>query len=148
MGLYSAFKTDKDAEKKGVILNYSADNFRVTVARAGGANKRFEKALDRIRTPHKRAIQTEKIDLETATAILMEAYAEAIVVNWETCTDKEKDTWVSGIEQEGTDELLTVNKENLLKTFKNLPDVFQDIRSQAEKENLFLASVREANAKN
>ncbi len=145
MSMFESFKTDVDLEKNGIILNYESEGFRVTIGRAGGANKKYEKVMERISKPHKRALQTDRLNNETAKKILMEAYAEAIVFKWEVVDEDGK--WQVGIESQSGG-IIPFNKENVHETFKILPGLFADIQAQAEKENLFLASIKEANAKN
>ena len=143
MSMYQQFKTDTQAERKGIVLDYG--DFRVTIARAGGANKRFQKTLE-ARTRHlKRLIQTDSLDNEQAEPIVREVYAEAVVLDWEL---KQPDgSWVQGIEGPGG-EVLPVNKENILLTFNNLPDLFADVKEQALKASLFRSALKEEAAKN
>lgn len=142
MSLYSQFKTDSNLEQTGVVLDYG--NFRVTIARAGGANKKFERVLDAKTKPYRRAIQTETMDNKRGLEILREVYAEAVVLDWQTKTEK---GWEKGIEAEDG-KLLPVTVENILLTFNNLPDLFQDIQEQANKAALYRQSIREAESKN
>jgi len=142
MSMYKAFKTDEQLEREGIVLDYG--EFRVTIARAGGANKRFERVLDLKTKPYKRAIQTETLDNKRGLEIFQEVYAEAVVLNWEV---KENGEWRQGIElPDGT--IGEFNKDNVLMTFRNLPDLFRDIQEQAGKSALFRQSIREAEAGN
>lgn len=137
MGMYEDFKTDAAMERDGIVLDYG--EFRVTVARAGGANKQYLKLLEVKTRPHQRAIQAGLLDNERSMAILREAYAETVVRNWEV---RREDQWVQGIEgADGT--LLPFTKENVLTTFQNLPDLFQDLMEQAGRGMLFRAALRE-----
>ena len=52
--MYSTFRTDDELERKGIVIEY--DSFRVTIARAGGSNKAFERALEAKSRPFRRAI--------------------------------------------------------------------------------------------
>ena len=143
MSLYKQFETDQDLEQKGIIIDYG--EFRVTVARAGGSNKRFAKLLEARTKPFKRAIQAETMDPDMAIDILRRVYAEAVILNWET---KVKKKFVSGIEAKGGGGLLPFNADNVDLTLKNLPDVFIDLQSQAGKSSLFLTTLREDSAGN
>lgn len=143
MSMYNQFRTDPEAEEKGIILDYG--DFRVTVARAGGANKRFQRVLEAKTRPHQRAIQTNNFDNDRATVLMKEAFAEAVIRDWEV--KKEDGTWESGIESSDGG-VMPVTKENILKVFEDLPDLFQDIMTQAQTSMLFRASLREEAAKN
>lgn len=143
MSMYDQFQTDANSETKGIILDYGS--FRVTIARAGGANKRFTKTLE-ARTRHlKRLIQTDNLTNEQAEPIVREVYADTVIHLWEV--KQEDGTWVPGIE--GPDgQLLPYNKSNVLLTFDNLPDLFADIKEQAMKASLFRTALKEQAAKN
>lgn len=142
MSMYGQFQTDTSLENQGIVIDYGT--FRITVARAGGANKRFAKTLEAKTKPFKRAIQTDTMDNERGLEILRETYAEAVVLNWET---KKDGVFVQGIEsQDGG--ILPFNKENVVFTFQNLPDLFTDIQQQAEKSALFRKFLQEQDAKN
>lgn len=144
MSMYQNFKTNPDLEKGGIVIDYGS--FRVTLARAGGANKKFGRLLEAKTKPLKRAIQTDTMDSDKAVDLMKEVYAETVVINWET---KVGDDFVQGIEdpQDAT-KVLPVNKENLLTTFRNLPDLFTDLQEQATKAALFRDVIREDDVKN
>ena len=144
MSMYQLFQTNPDLEKNGVIIDYG--QFRVTLARAGGANKKFGRLLEARTKPHKRSIQTETMDPEKGLDIMREVYAETIVLNWET---KQDEKFVQGIEdQNDPSRVIPLTKENLVATFKALPDLFSDLQEQAMKAALFRDEVREDDAKN
>lgn len=139
MSLYEMFKTDTKAEQEGVVIDYGG-SVRITLARAGGSNKRFLRLLRDKARPYKRAISTEQLPPETQEKILRKCYAEAIVLNWETKVEGE---WRQGIEQPGQSDLLPFTKENVLATFEALPDLFTDLQSQAGDFSLFRQALRE-----
>lgn len=144
MSMYAAFKTDENLEKNGIVIDYGS--FRVTLARAGGANKKFGRLLEAKTKPHKRAIQTETMDQERALDIVREVYAEAVILKWET---KIGDEFVEGIEDPSdSTKVIPVTKENLMATFRNLPDLFSDLQDQATKAALFRDQLREEDVKN
>lgn len=142
MSMYTQFETSSDFETKGIVLDYNT--FRVTIARAGGANKKYEKALVAKSKPYKRLIQTGNLDKETDRKILLETYAETIVLNWETLVD---DKYKKGIEsKDGA--ILPFNKANVIQTFLNLPDLFVEIMQQANRLDLFKEEILEEDSKN
>jgi len=144
MSMFSQFKTNPDLEKNGVVIDYGT--FRVTIARAGGANKKFGRLLEAKTKPHKRAIQTETMDQEKSVDIMREVYADAVILNWET---KINDQFVVGIEDpEDASKTVPFTRDNLLATFKALPDLFSDLQEQAMRAALFRDELREEDAKN
>ncbi len=142
MSMYDLFKTEPVLETEGVVLNYGT--FKVTIARAGGMNKRYVKVLEAKVRPFRRALQTETLDSEVGLDILREAYAEAIILKWET---QQNGKFVIGIESPDN-EILPFTKENVILTLKNLPDLFTDIQDQASKIATFRQDEKEKAAGN
>ncbi len=153
MGLKAQFKTDESMETDGIILDYGKD--RIRIARAGGANKKYEKLLER-KTRHIRRALTipGAVSSEKSMAILCDVFAETVVLNWETNTGtEEKPKWEKGIDPEDTggkagDKLLPVTPENVKKVFIYIPDLFIDVQSQANVGRLFNQEINEGSAGN
>lgn len=148
-GGYGSFRSDTAAEQEGVELDYGP--FRVTIARAGGANKSYERLLEALTKPYRRAIQLETLDAKISERIMKEALARAVVLNWEVLVgadgnpDSAGETWVQGVEDPDTGELLALSWENVLKVLqhKELQNLYNDLRIQSGKEALFLQTRRE-----
>lgn len=142
MGLYDAFETDGEMEVNGVVLDYS--DFRIRIAHAGGANKRFLTYGEVKLKPLNRAIQAGTVSNERARAIMADIYAETIILDWETRIGEE---FKKGIE--GRDgKLLPFNKENVKQTLLNLPKLADDIQEQAQSMANFRKERLEEEAKN
>jgi len=143
MSMYDNFKTDSKSEKEGVWLDYG--EFRILICRAGGANKAYQKKLDRLTRPYRRAIATESLDPDVSIGLLHKAYAHAVIKSWETKDSKGK--MKAGIEQpDGS--IAPVTKAALEEALKALPDLFMDIKEQAEGIALFRAALREEASEN
>ena len=139
MSLYKLFKTDEKLETDGVWLEYGQTEqgkpIRIKIARAGGRNVAFAKALEKATRPYRKAIQTGTLDDKTATRLYQEVFADTVVLGWENV--------------EGPDgQPLEFNKENVLKLFEDLPDLFADLREQANNVSLFREEVLEADLGN
>jgi hypothetical protein len=144
--MYETFKTDRDLESKGIVLDYGS--FRVTVARAGGANRGFERALEQKTRPFRRAIQADTFGMDRMKQLVKETFVETCVRNWEVNLGSIEDpNWQQGIEAEDGS-LLPYNRENVLDVFNKLPDLYNDMQEQAAKAALFRVEVREEEAKN
>ena len=130
MNLYSRFETDKEIEQTGIDLRYSDDTV-LTIARAGGSNKKYLKAAEKAQ----RKLQVRRPNNEEALEILREIYADCVVLKWEGVTDREGKP-------------LECTKENKLQLFRDLPDLFADIRVQAENADLFRKAELEKDAGN
>lgn len=139
MSLYARFETDRSLEKKGIILDYGFNSkgnpIQITIARAGGANDTYLKRLEAKAKPHRRQIQLETMDRVQLEAIVKETYAEAVVLGWEGVEDRD-----------GND--MPFTKENVLKLFNDLPDLYADVQEQAQNAALFRVAIREEDAKN
>jgi hypothetical protein len=133
------FKTNKDTEQNGIFLEYgkTADGrpIRFKIARAGGNNTKFAKLLDRKTKPYRRQLQNETMDPKVAEQIFMEVYSESVVLGWENVEDENGSP-------------LNYSPEACLKLFKDLPDLFNDIRDQSTKISSYQLEVRESEAKN
>lgn len=139
MSLYKQFKTDKNVEKEGIVLNYGknskGEDIEIRIARAGGANVQYAKLLEAKTKPYRRQIQNETLDNEVAEKITKEVYAKAVVLGW------------IGVEDENGKEL-EFSFENCMKLFDDLPDLWTDIQQQSTKSALFRADILEQDAKN
>ena len=142
MGLYELFRTNPDLEKNGV--EYEGENFLITIARAGGANKRYARMLEQHSRPYRRALQTETLGNDKAMELLYMTYADAVIIAWKTKVNGE---WVEGIE--GPDgELLPFTRDNVIMTFKQLPDLFLEIQEQSGKVSIYRQDILESEAGN
>lgn len=151
MGLKAQFATDVSLETKGIIIDYGMD--RIKIARAGGANKKFERLLE-AKTKHlRRAIQIGAISNEQSNVIMREVFAETVVLDWETNTGTlVEPKWEKGIDPKDAGKtgkaLLPVNAENVNAVFTNLPDLFIDLQQQAQAGALYRLEINEASAGN
>jgi len=130
---YAHFSTDTSLEKKGITLDFG--DFAIRVARAGGANKKYAKALHTKMKPHRKAFQAGTLDPKVGNNIMAEVYAETIVLGWAGVVDAE------GAEME-------FNKENCVKLFTDLPELFNQVIADAENYRLFKEEEEEDIAKN
>lgn len=130
---YELFSTDAKAENQGINLDFG--DFAIRIARAGGANKKYAKALVRILKPYRKAIATNTIAEKKQSELMAEVYAETVVLGWVNVKDRD------GVEME-------FNKENCIKLLVDLPVLFQQIMADAENFNNFKADEAEEVAKN
>lgn len=139
MSLYKQFKTDNSLEKEGIVLEYGENSkgkpIAIRIARAGGANKAYEKRMEIRVKPYRRQIQNETMESALVERIVKEVYAETVVIGWENVEDENGNP-------------MEFSVENCIKLFDDLPDLFRDIQEQSQRAALFRAEVREADAKN
>lgn len=150
MSMYKQFETDPELERLGIILDYG--DYRIKIARAGGKNKNFEKTMDRIAKPYRRALATETMDNDRAEDLMREGYAESVILHWEVVTDRDEKTgeriFTTGLDDPEGGPPLPFNKANVLAALIALPDLFADIKEQAVKSALFRKTVQETEAGN
>ena len=139
MSLYKQFKTDSNLEKDGIIIEYGQTDqgkpIQIKIARAGGANIAYSRVLEAKVKPYRRQIQNETIERETMTSIMREVYADTVVIGWSNV-------------QNAQGEELAFNRENVIQLFTDLPELFEDIQSQANNVAIFRESILEDEAKN
>lgn len=148
MGLRRLFKTSDKVEKQGVYLEYD-DKTRIKIARAGGSNTTFTKLFEKKMRPFRRALNTGLLGNKQAAALLHDIYAETIILSWE---EKRGGEWMKGIDPEDAGmegaELLEPTKENMIKVFKELPELFVDIQQQSQAVALFREELDEGDVGN
>lgn len=137
-GIYELFTTDTSLEQKGIALEYGAAT--IIVARAGGANKKFQSVMERKMRPYRTAINSGTMDEDVAEKLLAEAYAESIILAWEGVNEREPD-------EDGLPVEIPFNKDNVVRVLMDLPDMFRDIQEQSQKIANFLKGTVEEDAK-
>lgn len=137
--LYKQFETNKDLEIDGISLEYGTNSkgqsIHIKIARAGGSNTKFAKVLEFKFRPYKRALANDQMDQGVAEKLMINAYAEAVILGWSGVEDKEGNE-------------LPFSVEAAIKLFTDLPDLFKDVQEQSQKAGLFRADIREVEAKN
>lgn len=140
---YDMFATDKSKEQEGIVLNYS-DVFWIKITRAGGSNDHYKRILTEKLKPYRRAIQTETIDEAASGRLLREAVADGVVLAWGTGIYPNGEGSIPGRDGQP----IPFNAANVVKLFEDLPDLFNDVYEQANKQSLFRATEAEADAGN
>ncbi len=115
---YEMFATSSDLEAGGIKLDYG--EFQITVARAGGGNRAFQKALRERTSPHRRLIDTESLPEDISRDLLVGVYADTIILGWKGVKGRDGKS-------------MAFNRDNIVKLLKDLPDLFQDIQREASK---------------
>jgi len=134
--LYDLYATDKALETEGFWHNVT-DKIRFRLARAGGSNMKFAKVLEKKTRPHRRASDPnmEDMDIELANNLLVEAFAETVVLGWEGVTDSK-----------GKKVPYSINA--CVKILRDLPDLFTELREAAARQANFRVSEIKDDAEN
>lgn len=147
MGLRKTFKTDRNAEIEGVEVEVSVNDHNgkpitIRIARMSSSNKRYTKELNRVTKPHQSAIQNDAMDNDLARKMLQEVFVDTILLGWNNLPKSE----LTGNEKDTAE--LEFTRENALALFKELPDLYDDWESRANKAAAFREKEREDAAKN
>jgi len=123
---YGVQPTDLKIETDG-FTHRITDKMSFRLARAGGANAKFSKAMEAKTRPYRRQIQEDTMDITLANKLLIEAFAETVVLGWEgiTTTNGKK---------------IPFTPEAAIKLFTDLPDLFNELREAAGKQSNFRAT--------
>ena len=133
--IYDQWGTDAKVEEEGIILDYG-DAGTIRVRRAGGSNKRFTKAIERFSRKYKRQIDLGILREDVAERELVNAYADTVVIGGEV------------VGKDGKKINLKGNKAAVVQLFKDLPDLFRDVRDQTGSIEAFRVLEREEEGKN
>lgn len=148
MGMYDQHATSKELERKGVWVDYGG--FRVRIAKAGGANRKYLQKVEMETKPIRRAMSAGTLSEDRARPIMVKVFVDTIIMGWQVFdaeANEGEGDWVDGIEQrDGSIE--PFNAENVKAALDALPAVFNLIKQDAMADDIFLESVRVDEAKN
>lgn len=134
--LFKSFATDKTVERDGILLNYG--NVRFRIARAGGANRQFNKVFQHDTKPYERQMKNNTLSDKDSDELMAGIYAKSIVLGWESnYGSDDQPEWKPTLtvpaskKHNREEEVLEFSPENVKKVLLLLPDLFADIREQA-----------------
>ncbi len=136
---YKEYGTDKNLEKNGFLYIHEPKTDEASaqcyvLARAGGSNVKFLSAVDRLYRPHRKK-GLEKMSFAVQRTLMVEAFAEAVVLDWEGILDKD-------------DNDIPYSKDNVIKFFTDLPDLFDIVQTEAMELSNYLMEEIESDVKN
>lgn len=127
--LYNLFKTDKNLEMNGVVLDFGGPQIRLR--RAGGANRLFNTTFNDVSRPYAQAMAARALDPDKQRDMLIDVYFRSVVLGWDNVTDEDNKP-------------LEFNVVNFKKVMVDLPDLWDVVRSEADNlRNFQLASAKE-----
>lgn len=139
MNLFKQFATDPRAEKEGVRfeigVNSKGETIAFQIARAGGQNTRYLKAVEAKTKPYRMQIQAGTLDNELAAKLMREVFAESVVIGWD------------GVEDENG-QPLQYSPEAAATLFEQLPELYALLQEQAQNVALYRKDVLDGVAKN
>lgn len=135
MSLYEVYKTDEAKEQDEGIRVDLPGGAQIWLRRAGGANTKFDRVMDTVMKPYRRQIQQGLLDEGKAQELEATVYARAVVIDWKGVTDENGET-------------LDCTEANIVKVLTDLPDLFVDLKTQAQSMANFRKAEQEADAGN
>ena len=132
--IYELFSTNEELEKQGIEIDYGSAGVFI-IARAGGSNNKFAKNLEAKTRPYRRQIEAGTMDNDVGEKLLRESFVNSVLLGWRNVKDKE-------------DNDIPYNRENALKLFEELPELFKDLQQQAMSFANFRTVELEEDAKN
>jgi len=131
---YEIYETNQDLENgKGVEIEYPFGVF--VINRAGGSNKMFSKVFNAKLKPHRRKHEQGILEDEIKLQILIETYAETVVIGWKGVHDR-------------NNKKMPFSVKNCIKLLTDLPDFFTDLQLQAGSYATFKAEQESIEEKN
>jgi hypothetical protein len=142
---YKLFANDKSTEQEGILINYG--DFRLRIARAGGANQKFRRLLQAKLKPYRHQIDNDTMDEAVSEQLLRAAYAEAVILGWESRVETNGvETWEPWLET--PDGRVEYSTAACVKVLNDLPELFRDVQTMAGKSANFRRAEEEEDAKN
>ena len=139
MSLFKQFATDAKKEAEGVRISYAPNSDgsipTFIIARMGKSNKKYSKALEVATRPYRRQMELGTLANETAEAIFLKVFVDTILLGWEFVQDE-------------NEIFMDCKKENAIRLFEKLPELYEDLQKQANSVVLFRNEALEDEAKN
>lgn len=147
MSLHKLFKSNPQLERDGITIDLGpnedlpADNegkrphIQFRIARAGGSNQNYNKTMERLTRPYRRAIQSGHFSNEQAETVFREAFISTVLLGWNNVTDEKG-------------QVLPFSAENANKLFSAMPDLLNFLREEASNASLFREELRETDLGN
>ncbi len=145
--LRKTFKTDKDAEQKGVWLKVgvndrTGEKIEINISRSSRTNPEYTKVMQEVYGDHMIALNEGTLTKEIQDKLSQEVFVKAILHDWRG-VDKSD---LTGVETDA--EALPYSQGNALALFAEMPDLFFDWESRSEKMSNFRQKDKKVAAKN
>jgi hypothetical protein len=140
-GLFRNYKTDADKESTGIEVPFpDAQNDDGTIptfilARMGGSNAAYQKALEAATRPHRRQIALNALKEEIANELLLGVFATTVLLGWRNVQDAKGGDLIYG-------------RKEAVELMKTLPDLYARLRDEATVAANYRDESLEAQAKN
>ena len=142
MSLRKIYGTDKAKETNGVRLEVGLNDFNnkpifITVSRMSRNNQKYQQAFSDKFDPHMAAIQADALGEMMARKLTRELFVDEILHGVENLPLSD----LTGNDADNG-EVMEYNRENVLKLFEELPELYDDWEARAKKASNFRDKVR------
>jgi len=114
------YDSDKELEASIGIWLHFPNGRKINILRAGGSNYAYQRALSAATRPLQRQILRGTLDTEQFNQLLLDVYLKSVVIGWEGVKDS------AGHE-------IPYSKAAAKAFFERFPEIFDEVRDQAEK---------------
>ncbi len=132
--IYDLYGTDKELEKNGVWIEYPGGEM-FKVARIGTNESAYGRLLRQKTKQHRRKIDTDTMDFDVLSKIMMDVFVQTSLLDWKN---------VNGSDGKAID----FNRDNALELMRRLPDLFDDLHTQAQALSTFQKEAVDKDSKN
>ena len=133
--IYDLFGTDPEVERHGQVLPFGKYG-EVVIARAGGSNEPFNRRAEEYHRKWQRRIDQGTLPFEEARADMIEIFADTVILGG----------WLR--DQNGEKVELGGNRAAVIKFLTDLPELFLDVKKNAEDFTKWRRVEQEESAKN
>ena len=122
MSIYELFETDMAMEVEGFWHKVNK-MISIKLARSGGSNLAFATAMEKKTRQHRKrggAFEGDEVDVELATELMKEAFAETIMLDWKG----------KGVVNKAKKQI-PFSVASAKKLLDDLPDLFNELREAA-----------------
>lgn len=120
MSVWDIYETDLSKETEGFWHKVNK-KISIKLARAGGANMAFTKAMEEKTREHRKrggAFEGDKVDVELGIDLMKQSFAETIILDWKGLTNKAGKT-------------VAFSAKAAYEMMVALPDLFNELRDVA-----------------
>lgn len=142
--LFDNYRTDATAEAKGVWVADSGCEF--LLARMGGANTAYQRAMTQAMKPHMRELQLNMMDEATLEPLMRRVFLDTVLLDWRT--PKDDGTYDEHTIPDENDLPVSFSKDAANALLNELPDLYARLREQAQSFANYRASALSVAAKN
>jgi len=135
MSIYKQFKTSKAHEEEGIVVRFKANDDKTIpsfkIGRACRSNVKWAKTFEAKTRPFKEDIDNKSISEEVANKLNIEVFVDSLLQGWENI-------------QRPDGKPLVYNRENAIKLFMDLPELYETLNAKASDVANFLeANIKE-----